>query len=377
MLQILAIFFIWRLLLFLPLLFNPLNNRPNTAYTNLWYFTQPYAPVSSSLLYPWANFDGVHYLSIAGNGYTYTARFFPLYPAWIRAFSLPLKGGAFGSAQFFSGLFVSNVAFLLALVVLYRLFTLDYSEKRSFDALLYVFVFPTAFFFGSIYSESLFLLCSVCSIYFARKNNWLLAVVFGICTALTRLVGIGIVFALLFEYFQLEQKLRKKWKLLTLPLILLGPALFSYFNYMKWGNFLQFLQEHTLLGNSRSASSIVFPLQTVFRYFKILLSIPITQFEWWIAALEVAMFFGVCVLFYTAWKAKVRLSYLIFGLFCFLVPVFSGTFTGLPRYVAPLFPIYLALGFIQNNLGKIAMVGIGIVLQVILLMLFSRGYFVA
>ena len=162
-----------------------------------------------------------------------------------------------------------------------------------------------------------------------------------------------------------------------LGIIPFGPLVFSYFNYLKWGNPLQFLQEHSSLGNSRSSQMLVLPLQTMFRYIKIFFSLPISQFEWWIALLELTLFVLGCYLFFLAWKRQVRASYLVFSLFCFLIPAFSGTFTGLPRYIAPLFPIYIAMSFLKSKTAKVLLMIFGLLLQFVLLLLFSRGYFVA
>ena len=85
----------------------------------------------------------------------------------------------------------------------------------------------------------------------------------------------------------------------------------------------------------------------------------------------------VSLLLYFAWKKKVRLSYLIFSFLAFLLPVSSGTFTGLPRYVIVLFPIYIVLASIKNRSVRRAYMILSSALLFILLMFFARGYFVA
>jgi len=344
-------FVIWRLALFIPVFIAGYFTTARTGYL----FTNP-----------WANFDGVHYLSIAQNGYATQAVFFPLYPLLIRFFS-------FGRAYLASGLFVSNLAFLLTLIYFYKLLILDYPKKRSFESIIYLLVFPTAFFLGALYSESLFFLLLILSFYFARKGEWLLASVTAMLLGATRIIGIFILPALVYELYIQKKNIKEGLSLLMAPI---GLVAYSLFNYLKWGDDLYFIKAHGELGNSRSVSAIVLFPQTIYRYIRILLSLPISQYEWWIALLEITIFIGVSLLLYFAWKKKVRTSYLIFSLLAFLLPVSSGTFSGLPRYVLVLFPIYVALSYMSRSFRKAYLI-FSAILLFILLMFFSRGYFVA
>ena len=315
---------------------------------------------------PWANFDGVHYLSIAQNGYISEAVFFPLYPLLIKMFGLILGGN-----YFLASLFVSNTAFLLAVILFYKLIKLDTDAKRGTEAVLWLLIFPVAFIFGAVYSESLFLLLLVASFYFARKKNWGLAIIAAFFLCITRVVGVFIIPALIYEYFKEYRKI--SWKFLAVPLGFVGYALF---NYIKWGDLLYFIRAHSELNNGRSVSSVILFPQTIYRYIKILFSLPINVYEWQIALLEVVMFCLAFYLLYSAWRNKVRLSYLIFSALAFFMPSSSGTFSGLPRYVIILFPIYLALTY-QPKIVKGLWAVISFALLSVLTMFFLRGYFVA
>lgn len=395
---VLIAFFVWRIALFLPLFASEqlLSYRPGYDYTNIWKFTKAYEPVSHFLIYPWANFDGVHYLSIAGSGYNNeNLGFFPLFPAVIGLTSSLFGGGeTFGAIQFFAGFLLSNLAFLAALFVLYKLIELDYSLKIAKFTILFLLVFPTSFFFVSIYSESLFLLLTLLSFYFARREKWFLAGIFAMLTTLTRLVGITILPALLFEFFKpffqppFLQPRRfhapnlRGWTraiLAGLPILLIpiGFLGFALYNRMLTNDAFYFIKAHGTLANSRSVETVILIPQTVFRYGKILLSFSYMHFEWWIALLELATFVFVAALLFVAWKKKVRLSYILFALIAFLIPVSSGTFTGLPRYVLVLFPIFIALALVKNRLIQVIYMVISSILLFILLLFISKGYFVS
>ncbi len=378
------LFITWRIVLFIPLavgyLFLAYNT--NVSYTSIWNFTKPYAPVDSFLLFPWANSDGVHYLSIAGNGYALdgsNARFFPLFPMIVGGLSQIFGGGAtFGAVQFFSGLFLSNLFFLLALIVFYKLIRLDYPHFIATTSILFLLLFPTSFFFASIYSESLFFLLLLLSFYFARRGKWFTASFLGLLLCATRVVGIAILPALIYEYLRGDKGEKPRFRnIFFLVLIPLGLIAYMLFNLAKWGNALWFFLAQGQMANNRSVETLTFPLQVVFRYGKILATVPTSQFVFWVAFLEVSAFLVASVLLFIAWKKKIRDSYLLFGVFAFLISTLSGTFNGLPRYVLVLFPMFIALALIKRRLWKILYIIVSFVLLFILLMFFSHGYFIA
>lgn len=390
--MIFRLFFLWRIFLFIPLLVGErlLTFREGYSYTHLWEFVKPYHPVDQIILYPWANFDGIHYLLIAGQGYTNNLGFLPLFPITIHfASGLLGDGNIFGPVQFFIGLFFANAFFIASLYFLFKLIRLDYSKSQAYEVIIFLLVFPTSFFFGSIYSESLFLLLAIAAFYFARKKQWLLAGICGFFLSITRIVGIFILPALIIDFFR-EEKVISVWKKSTLqerihllikflPLCLtpMGIIIYEFYNYLQKGDYLYFLHAHGNLGNGRAVDAIISIPQTLYRYSKILLSVPVIQFEWWIALLEIGTFFIVLLLLLLAVKKKVRLSYIVFSYLCFLLPALSGTFSGLPRYSVVLFPIFIIIMLIENKVVKSFYLILSTILLFILLMFFSKGYFIA
>src|SRR5258706_5842641 len=95
----------------------------------------------------------------------------------------------------------SNCIFLVSLFVFYKIIRFDYPKKVAYLSLVALLVFPTSFFFGSVYTESLFLFLSLLSFYFARKKWWILAGISGMLLSGTRIVGIAIFPVLLWEFF--------------------------------------------------------------------------------------------------------------------------------------------------------------------------------
>lgn len=358
-LTITSIFLVWRFFLFIPLFISQifLTPRPGFDYT---------------INGVWGNFDGIYYLYIARAGYTIdNSGFFPLYPLLVRIFSIGES-----SIQFYIALILSSLFFLLSLIIFYKLIKLDYSGNIAISAILAILVFPTSFFLASIYSESLFLFLLVSSFYFARKGNWILASVFGILLTSTRVVGIAILPALLFEFYLQEKTLLSK-KILPLLLTPLGIIAYSWFNLVNFGNSLQFIKVQGAVLNNRSVDQIVLFPQTVFRYLKILITTPVSIYEWWVALLELSSFVFAGVLLYIAWKKRVRLSYLLLSTLALLIPASTGTFSGLPRYILVLFPMFIVLALIKNKWIKFTYFVLAPIILFVLLMLFSKGYFIS
>jgi hypothetical protein len=131
---------------------------------------------------PGARWDSVWFLEIARDGYgeAADAAFFPLYPLLVRATGSSVVGGVLVSLACFAG----------ALWLLHRLVALDFGDDVARLCVLLVAVFPGAYFFSAVYSESLFLLLSVAAVYGARTDRWELAGIAGVLATATRSAGI-------------------------------------------------------------------------------------------------------------------------------------------------------------------------------------------
>src|SRR3990172_5719089 len=137
-----------------------------------------------SWIWGWGNFDGVHYLRIAQDGYRaeYSQAFFPLFPILIRifAFFLPKVPNLntmlyVDPAYFYSGFILSNLFLVLSLVMFYKLLVIDFSKDVAKKSLILLLAFPVSFYFGAIYSESLFLLLAVGAMLCLRRERFIMA----------------------------------------------------------------------------------------------------------------------------------------------------------------------------------------------------------
>jgi hypothetical protein len=333
--------------------------------------------LSAPWFWAWSNFDGEHYLAIAQHGYGFAEQaFFPLYPLLIRIF-----GGKTLLNLNIAGFLISNSAFLLALVGFYKLVCLDFSEKVSRLSVIILLIFPTSFYFGSVYTESLFLTLVVWSFYFARKGNWLSASVLGMMASATRTIGIGLLPVLLIEYLYQRQILKtSSGKAIWLLLIPIGLLAYMYYLHTANGDWLAFLHSLPSFGEQRSATPIFLP-QVYYRYiFKIL---PNLNYSYFPIVFTTLMEFIVGVIFLLIAAIsffKLRLSYALFLTGSFLAPTLSGSFSSLPRYVLVSFPAFIILSVCLIKLPKILQFTVCIMLFLSLVVaasMFVRGFWIA
>jgi hypothetical protein len=159
----------------------------------------PFGGLGDTLVAPAARWDAVWYLGIAIDGYSDSLRtaFFPLYPLLTRV--VGAAGAAVGDdriSYLLAGIAVSLAAFAAALYVVHRLVELELGPRAARATVWLVALFPTAFAFSAVYTESLFLALSAGSLYAARLGRWRWAGTLGALAAATRSTGVLLVLPL-------------------------------------------------------------------------------------------------------------------------------------------------------------------------------------
>ena len=191
------------------------------------------------LVKPWTHRDAVWFTIIADHGYGKkdSPAFFPLYPLLVHAVSVVLD-----HRVFLSGMVVSLIAYGLAMLCLYKLTTALADTRAAALAVTLISVAPLAFVFSAVYSESLFLLFTVASLWFAQSRRWALAGLAGLAATLTRSSGLLLFLPLLVLYGEQQgwtwRSVKVAWpRDLRLAWTLLVPAgLLAYMAYL-WARF--------------------------------------------------------------------------------------------------------------------------------------------
>lgn len=186
----------------------------------------------------WHHWDTGFYMVIARVGYQKAEQtaFFPLYGLLERAL-LPITHN-----PLVAGLIISDIAGFFLLVVLYQLVREDFDEERAGRTVLYLSLFPTAFFLAAGYNEALFLCLAVLSFYNMRHGQWWLAGLFGFFACLTRSAGIFLLIPFCYEYLrQHEFRVgRIRFDIVSGGLIPSGICVYGLYCYYRFHDFLAF-----------------------------------------------------------------------------------------------------------------------------------------
>jgi len=232
----------------------------------------------------------------------------------------------------------------------------DFNEGVANRSVLYISIFPTAFFLVAAYSESLFLCLVLLSFYQIRCRQWWLAGLFGFFASLARSNGILLIIPFLWEYFCQRQFRLKPIQggILAVSLIPAGTALFALYCYKIYGDPLSFSHVQSSNGWNRYLSppwtGTVLSIQLIHSTGGIL--------NYWalrnMLDLVPNMFMLLLLLlsFIGPWRFPVRLwSYALLGMmswiFFNLYPRIGGispdSLTSMSRYMVQVFPALVFL----------------------------------
>lgn len=325
-----------------------------------------------------ANFDGIHYLLIAKNGYSqYEQAFFPFYP-----FLIKILTPIFFNNGLVAGLVISNLFFLMGLFFVAKLV----DSKKSFWLIILLFTFPTSFFFGAVYNEGLFFFLFVAGIYYLRKRNYFLSALFAFLASMTRLIGLFILIPILLHWWFVD---RSKKIVATIAAPIIGLASYCYYLWLTTGDPFYFFSSQPAFGANRSTHIIFLP-QVIWRYLKIFTTAQ-PDFRYFISVLEFVMFnlvFVVLVLdllknlkFSKGTMPKVinydRLGLNLFSFANIILPTLTGTLSSIPRYALMSISFFIYLTEIRNWWIKMVIAIVFLIFHIVLAAYFVQGYFIS
>ena len=316
-----------------------------------------------------AQWDGGHYLQIAERGYLLNSdfAFFPFFPALIKFFALVLNGN-----YLLSGLLISNIAFVVFLLIFYKFVKDKYSKDIAFFATITYLVFPTSFFAVSYYSESIFLLLTIIVFVFLTKKKFLLASIATFFASLTRLFGIFLAISIAYSYFaNIKFKFNKiDARMLHIVVAFLGLAVYSLYLFANFNSPLKFLSVQSLWERS-----INDPFSTIFSYIWSLLTWQARPLNDYFDLFLTLIFLVILI----AGIRKISSSLWIFSLLVILIPASTGTLTSMPRYLLASLGTFVIIGQYLETKPKLRLIiwTVLLTLQAILAVKFVNGYWVA
>lgn len=322
----------------------------------------------------WLRWDTICYLMIAETGYTVYPGLTvwpPLYP-----FLIYLSSFIF-MPPLLAALVISSLGTWLAFFLLYVFVTESHDETTAKNTVFLYAVYPLAFFLVAGYTESLFLALVIGSFLCTRKKAWGWAGILAALATLTRNQGIVISLALLWEgMLQYREKkglpAREMFKILffsSLPVLVFAAfALYIHEGLNAgwpwqtlatiWGQYTGFPWEG-MIGNSKQ-----------------LLTLPVSQDLYWLPTtmLDLSLSILIPVILFTH-RHSSRSTYLVFAWLILLMSLMklgpNDMLVSFSRYMIAVFPFFVAISpVMQHRFARLAVMGICLILQAILLSMF-------
>ncbi|HEX9862236.1 MAG TPA: mannosyltransferase family protein [Candidatus Bathyarchaeia archaeon] len=309
------------------------------------YMNEGAAPPLSIIMRQFSHWDSPHYIDIAKNGYVnegdqvFFIVFFPLYPVLIRLITFNFE------YINLSALIVSNVSSIFAAVYLFKLAQLEFGDDVAKKAVLYLSIFPTAYFLSAIYTEGLFFALVIASVYYARVGKWALAGFLSLFAALTRIAGLLLLPTLIIEYLH-----QKKWKLKDIrinifwPLLALaGFLIYLSINNQVAGSYFTFMEiERTHWYQS------IDPAQGFINACNWAIGASFPESITLGGAQLIFAVFGLLIVA-AGFLRRFRPSYTVYMLLTWMLSVSTGWWISIPRYVMAMFPMFILLGLLAHK----------------------------
>jgi Gpi18-like mannosyltransferase len=197
----------------------------------------------------WMQWDSGWYRFVAVSGYAANPEsmaFFPVYPFLIKEVS-----AITGWSEELSAMLIAQAFFLVAILSMYKLARLIRDDHRfALNAVLYMMLFPTSFFFVAGYAESILVAFTILGtyLYIKKSPQFLLGSALIGLAAGARPVGwtAGIIYVM--EFIRLRDFRVGAWFRFILNglLIISGVVLFFYYLYILTGSWTAYIDAHAL-----------------------------------------------------------------------------------------------------------------------------------
>jgi Gpi18-like mannosyltransferase len=246
----------------------------------------------------------------------------------------------------FAGIIISNLAFIGTLIALYHYTIAEVGDQKvARRTVIYLLSAPTAFFFLSAYTESLFLFLSILSLLALKRERWVLAGIMGGLASLTRLPGVLLVLPMVYAAWNQYKQGAGKFVWISSILTLCGAAIFPLYLYLSYG-----LPLWTPINAqaARTQGMLAFPGANILEALQQIVSGTNYMSDIWDV-----FFIGIFLLLALfVWSKLSRISNLYYLPLLALYLVREGgvqPLIGMARYILVLFPGFIILGIWGSN----------------------------
>ena len=337
---------------------------------------EPLTSWSQAAFEHWYRWDAIWYGSIAQDGYQYhgtreasNVAFFPFFPL-----VAGLTGRLTGLPVEAAGPLVSTALAFAACLLLHRLARRETGDpETAARSVVYLLAFPAAYYLAIGYSEALYLLCVVAAFGWAREGRWGWCGVASCLAGLARLHGALLVVTLGYEYLR-QRGFRLRVDAIGVLGAPLGVLAFMGYLGLQFGQPLAYFEVQALFfKGGRIEAFPTFPGATLAKFLHgALIHPPSTE-----GVIVIGATLWLLILTLEVW-ARLPRAYGVYLLAIVLFSLTSGDLISMPRFVAPMFPGFIALGLIgRRPWADRAILIVSVALQGVLALMFANGYWIA
>lgn len=357
----------------------------------------------------WVQWDGVHYLDIAENGYDSTwpeyapddlicnqgtgycqrnFAFFPMYPL-----SVGLISRVTGIDVLLVGLGLSLLCFSVASLFVYKIARHFFDSKTARFTYLLLLGWPASYVFSGMMTESMFLMFLSVGVYSLIKKEYFFAGVMGLFLALTRntgflFAGISFLYLLKNKFQPGESSLKLKIGNINLNNTNKVKRIRSMFDSMilpVFGLALFMVICCKLVGDPIAFINIQEYWEKPVLGLNPFFALPFSFIDWRLEGGLVnhiynLVWFGLWLVFFVyGLRKKLFPAWMNFIWLWLLVPLTAGSMLALSRYMVVVFPLYITIGYWISKRRKfilIGVLGLMILAQLILLRLYTTGWWI-
>ncbi len=307
-----------------------------------------------------SSWDGHHYMFLAEHGYVPSGEgvefivFYPFYPLCMAILNF-ITG-----SSFVSGILISNVCFMVSLILLYKLCSFDMPHKDSLFTVCAFALSPFSFFFSGVYTEGIFIMLTLLFFIFLREKKYIPLAVCGYLAAITRVHGVLLFIPAVYELFKSDRK-----KLLYSLSAPCGFITYLIINKVVLGDFFAFSEYQESIW-SQHFSFFGKNIKTYADYI-----IGGSELTVPIMLPQLVLFFISIILIFSALKNKHKISYLLYSIAYIFVTYSASWLLSGGRYLSALFPLFIFLPTaIKNRYARIAV----LIAEIILMAIYTVHY---
>jgi len=296
--------------------------------------------ISYPLLNLFSRWDSAYYVHIATHGYSsWTDQYWAFFPAY------PVLMGGFGRLLSFlfmipldlavdlAGFVISNLSFLVAVYYLYKLSAAVLGKLRlAFDSAVYLALFPSGVFLSAIYSDSLFILLTISSLYYWQLGRLGRSGILGLFAALTRPLGLLLVLPFIYKILVDSPSRMRIAVYLHTAMIPVGSLVFIVYSWLRTGTAFAFFIAEAQHWRTGMSGSLGAGIENPFTYPFLILGI---------ATLVVSILI----------ERNPRETTYNLHAFCLIITYLLGDITSFPRYSITLLPIYWQIARYSRSLA--------------------------